>query len=380
MGNILCLPKNGFGPPPPPIYDTVSPPPMCSRHVIFSGGNGHRPDKSHFVRPPKVALEGHSIVRFPPPQNRTTRFASPESDIQAKFVADRGVAKFWQTSLQIFVLEFPGKVAARNFAKNLRHCPRGTKQNSSRRDSGGGGGGRILKTLTSLTFASSDVFLDDMITGAQLAPVFNFGEFRPPQRYHTPLDLGYLGARDSNHDPLESQGPPNGGVSNGGVSRSVLVLPFLSFFVLSRFSRIFPICSGTVRGFSRFVPFLFLGLLRAPTRNSPERVRDTIWAFPVGNPPVWKPPRLASLKNHDPLATRIASESQNNPRAHKRKSALPPKKKNPKYTPLKQGVLWAWRFSCRKNFPALELRAKHFTDTRLFLRIESRDLKPILKM
>ena len=41
-----------------------------------------------------------------------------------------------------------------------------------------------------------------------------------------------------------------------------------------------------VRGFSRFVPFLFLGLLRAPTRNSPERVRDTIWTFPkkVGNP------------------------------------------------------------------------------------------------
>ena len=35
-----------------------------------------------------------------------------------------------------------------------------------------------------------------------------------------------------------------------------------------------------VRGFSRFVLFLFLGLLRAPMRNSPERVRDTIWTFP----------------------------------------------------------------------------------------------------
>ena len=45
-----------------------------------------------------------------------------------------------------------------------------------------------------------------------------------------------------------------------------------------------------VRGFSRLVLFLFLGLLRAPTRNSPERVRDTIWTFPersVGNTPVW---------------------------------------------------------------------------------------------
>ena len=53
-----------------------------------------------------------------------------------------------------------------------------------------------------------------------------------------------------------------------------------------------------VRGFSRFVLFLFLGLLRAPTRNSPERVRDTIWTFPEksGNTRVWKPPGLASLK------------------------------------------------------------------------------------
>ena len=58
---------------------------------------------------------------------------------------------------------------------------------------------------------------------------------------------------------------------------------------------IFPICSGMVRGFSRFVLFLFLGLLRAPTRNSPERVCDAIWTFPdywkwetsrFGNPPV----------------------------------------------------------------------------------------------
>ena len=64
----------------------------------------------------------------------------------------------------------------------------------------------------------------------------------------------------------------------------VLFCPFLSFFVLfvlfCPFSGIFPICSGMVRRFSRFVLFLFLGLLRAPTRNSPERVRDTIWTFP----------------------------------------------------------------------------------------------------
>ena len=98
------------------------------------------------------------------------------------------------------------------------------------------------------------------------------------------------------------QGPLNGGVSNGGVSRSGRVLPFLSFFVLfcpfwdfPDFSGIFPICSGMVRGFSRFVPFLFLGLLRAPTRNSPERVRDTIWTFPEksGKHPGLETPRFS---------------------------------------------------------------------------------------
>ena len=55
-----------------------------------------------------------------------------------------------------------------------------------------------------------------------------------------------------------NQGPLNGGVSNGGVSRSGLVLPFLSSFVLFGtfpIFLIFPICSGMVRGSSRFVPF-----------------------------------------------------------------------------------------------------------------------------
>ena len=109
-----------------------------------------------------------------------------------------------------------------------------------------------------------------------------------------------------NSQILICQGPLNGGVSNGGVSRSGLVLPFLSFFCpffgpfwdFPDFSGIFPICSGTVRGISRFVPFLFLGLLRAPTRNSPERVRDTIWTFPEksGQPLGLETPGLASLK------------------------------------------------------------------------------------
>ena len=62
---------------------------------------------------------------------------------------------------------------------------------------------------------------------------------------------------------------------------------FCSFWDFPDFSGTFPICSGIVRGFSRFVPFLFLGLLRAPTRNSPERVCNAIWTFPEksGKPP-----------------------------------------------------------------------------------------------
>ena len=79
-----------------------------------------------------------------------------------------------------------------------------------------------------------------------------------------------------------------------------------SFFVLfcplwdfPDFFGIFPICSGMVRGFSRFVLFLFLGLLRAPTRNTPERVRDTIWTFPEksGKHPGLETPRFSFSQN-----------------------------------------------------------------------------------
>ena len=72
----------------------------------------------------------------------------------------------------------------------------------------------------------------------------------------------------------------------------VLFCPFWDF---PDFSRIFLICLGMVRGLSRFVPFLFLGLLRAPTRNSPERVRDTIWTFPEksGKHPGLETPRFS---------------------------------------------------------------------------------------
>ena len=43
----------------PPTYDTFPPPPrVCSRPVIVLTGNRHRPAESHFMRPPKLVLEG----------------------------------------------------------------------------------------------------------------------------------------------------------------------------------------------------------------------------------------------------------------------------------------------------------------------------------
>ena len=94
------------------------------------------------------------------------------------------------------------------------------------------------------------------------------------------------------------QGPLNGGVSNGGVSRSGLVLPFLSFFVLL----------GLSRGFSRFVRGLsgdfpdwsfssFSAYYQHLRGTVPKGSATQSGPFPkkVGNPPVWKPPGLASL-------------------------------------------------------------------------------------
>ena len=85
------------------------------------------------------------------------------------------------------------------------------------------------------------------------------------------------------------QGPLNGGgFKRGGFPDLDLSFLFCSFWDFPDFSGIFPICSGLVRGFSRFVLFLFLGLLRAPTRNSSERVRDTIWLKK------WETPRFGN--------------------------------------------------------------------------------------
>ena len=88
----------------------------------------------------------------------------------------------------------------------------------------------------------------------------------------------------------------------------VLFCPFWEF---PDFSGIFPICSGMVRGFSRFVLFLFLGLFRAPTRNSPERVRDTIWTFPEksGKHPGLETPRFSFSQNYFQLHRTSVTQS-----------------------------------------------------------------------
>ena len=69
---IKPLPKNVFGP--PHLYDTI-PPPLCLRNVILLRGNGHRPDKSHFLRPPKLVLEGGLYGTFPP--QKVARYVLP---------------------------------------------------------------------------------------------------------------------------------------------------------------------------------------------------------------------------------------------------------------------------------------------------------------
>ena len=92
-----------------------------------------------------------------------------------------------------------------------------------------------------------------------------------------------------------------------------LDLSFL-FCPFGTFLGIFPICSGTLRGFSRLVLFLFLGLLRAPTRNSPERVRDTIWTFPEksGKHPGLETPRFSFFqkRRQEPELLDLAWKSQ----------------------------------------------------------------------
>ena len=97
-----------------------------------------------------------------------------------------------------------------------------------------------------------------------------------------------------------------GGVQTGGfpiwtcLSRSVLLCPFWNFPFFFRDFPIFWGFSHIFRRFSRFILCLLLGLLKAPTRTIPERVRNTIRTFPPEKS--GKPPGLASLKAREAAA------------------------------------------------------------------------------
>ena len=71
----------------------------------------------------------------------------------------------------------------------------------------------------------------------------------------------------------------------------VIFCPFGNFPIF----RDFPDLLGDGPEIFPLGPFLFLGLLRAPMRNSPKRVRDTVWTFPdkSGKPPGLEPPRFS---------------------------------------------------------------------------------------
>ena len=102
--------------------------------------------------------------------------------------------------------------------------------------------------------------------------------------------------------PFFSRAAERGGFKRGGGSRSGFVLSFLSFFVLFG---TFPIFLG----FSRFARGLFGDFPDLPLSSFlayQEHLQGTVpkgsatqsAPFPkkkVGNPPVWKPPGLASL-------------------------------------------------------------------------------------
>ena len=64
---------------------------------------------------------------------QTRCVAKCEKSPRAKFLrhiskrSAKNAAKFWRNCSQSFVLQFPGKMAAKNFTKNPRHFPRCTK-------------------------------------------------------------------------------------------------------------------------------------------------------------------------------------------------------------------------------------------------------------
>ena len=104
------------------------------------------------------------------------------------------------------------------------------------------------------------------------------------------------------HFSFPIQAPLNGGVSNGGVSRSGLVLPFLSFLGLSRFFWDLPDLLRDGPGIFPISPFPLSRPIKSTyeeqSRKGPRHNLD-LSQKKVGNTRVWKPPGLASLKYYD---------------------------------------------------------------------------------
>ena len=73
----------------PPTYEI----PICSRPVIFLRGNGHRPDESHFLRPPKLVLE---------PQGGTLQYVFPPAKSHDTFCPPFAVSKSVACGGQVF--------------------------------------------------------------------------------------------------------------------------------------------------------------------------------------------------------------------------------------------------------------------------------------
>ena len=113
------------------------PPPLCLRNVILLRGNGHRPDKSHFLRPPKLGLEGVLYGTFSPPQNRTTiRLAPPLCELPTENPSLHKVQSFLGKGMRRSI--FNGRVLYRagaetplNFREKFRVFPRTILENFS---------------------------------------------------------------------------------------------------------------------------------------------------------------------------------------------------------------------------------------------------------
>ena len=108
--------------------------------MVFYGSNSKKTvPPSHFgtaIRAVQAAVD----VLSAPPHRVSLTSAICEAPIalcpqspRAKFLQNfskrsaKNAAKFWRNVSQIFVLQFPWKMAAKNFTKNPQHFPRCTK-------------------------------------------------------------------------------------------------------------------------------------------------------------------------------------------------------------------------------------------------------------